>query len=322
MSLKWGILTAGHIAGAFAAGLRASRTGTLVATGARDLDRAEAFAQEWGGRAYGSYAEVLTDPEVEVVYIATPHHLHSEWTIAAARAGKAILCEKPFTLNHAEAEEAIAEVRKAGVFFMEAFMYRCSPQMRKMVSLLQEKAVGKIRAISAEFSFKAGEDWDNFRTDPTVGGGGIMDVGTYCASFCQLVAGCEPDRVEYVANIERGYDSYGVGLLGYPNGIVAKIASGIHLTMRNEATIYGESGQIHIEYPWKSAIGKYLILTREGHEPESFDLGCTNEELYAYEADAVSDYLEAGECPFMTIEETLSNMRTLDRMRASAGMLL
>ncbi|MEQ1934630.1 MAG: Gfo/Idh/MocA family oxidoreductase [Fimbriimonadaceae bacterium] len=320
MSLKWGILTAGHIAGSFAGGLKVSRTGTLVATGARDLDRAEAFAQKWGGRAYGSYLEVLNDPEVEAVYVATPHHLHAEWTIAAARAGKAILCEKPFTLNHPEAVGAIEEVRKAGVFFMEAFMYRCSPQMRKLTSLLAEEAIGKVRAISAEFSFKSREDWDNFRTDPKVGGGGIMDVGTYCSSFCQLVASCEPDRVEYIANIERGYDAYGVGVLGYPNGIVAKIASGIHLTMRNEASIYGEGGSIHIEYPWKSAQGKLMWLHRDGHDSESFDLGCTNDELYAYEADAVSDYLEAKECPFMSIEETLSNMRTLDRMRASAGM--
>ncbi|MEQ1822031.1 MAG: Gfo/Idh/MocA family oxidoreductase [Fimbriimonadaceae bacterium] len=320
MHLKWGILTAGHIAGSFAAGLKASRTGTLVATGARDLERAEAFAQKWGGGAYGSYAEVLEDPEVEAVYIATPHHLHAEWTIASARAGKAILCEKPFTLNHAEATEAVEAVKRAGVFFMEAFMYRCSPQMRKLVSLLQEESIGPVRAVSAEFSFKSSEGWQNFRTDPTVGGGGIMDVGTYCSSFAQLVAGCEPNRVEYIANIDRGYDSYGVGSLGFPNGVVAKIASGIHLTMRNEATVYGELGNIHIEYPWKSAKGKLLWLNRDGHEPESFDLGCTNDELYAYEADAVADYLLQGECPFMTVAETLANMRTLDRMRASAGM--
>ncbi len=320
MALKWGILTAGRIAHAFASGLRVSRTGQLVATGARDLSRAEEFAAKWGGRGYGSYQEILDDPEVEAVYIATPHHLHAEWTIAAARAGKAILCEKPFTLNHAEAFGALEVVKKEGVFFMEAFMYRCSPQMRKVVELLQDKALGRVRAVSAEFSYDSDPGNTNFRNDASVGGGGIMDVGTYCTSFALLVANEVPTRIEYVANLDREYDSYGTGALQFPSGIIANIASGMHLQMRNDATVYGETGSLHIEDPWKCPIGTKLTLSRYGKDAVVFDLGCDTAALYAHEADAVGDYLANGECPFMTVEHTLLNMAILDRLRASCGM--
>ncbi len=320
MPLKWGIITAGRIAHAFASGLKVSHTGKLVATGARDLPRAQEFAAKWGGRGYGSYQEVLDDPEVEAVYIATPHHLHAEWTIAAAKAGKAILCEKPFTLDHLEAENALKEVKKARVFFMEAFMYRCSPQMRKVVELLEDEAIGPVRALSAEFSYNSDLNGTNFRNDASVGGGGIMDVGTYCSSFALLIAGQEPSRVEYVAALERGYDSYGTGVLQFPNGIVANIASGMHLQMRNDATIYGEQGSIHIEDPWKCPVDTRLTLNRYGKEQQVFDLGCATDALYGYEADAVANYLPLGECPYMSVEHTLMNMRVLDRLKQSCGM--
>ena len=341
MPLKWGIITAGNIARTFASGLKASKTGELVATGARDRERAESLAQAWGGRAYGSYDQVLQDPEVEAVYIATPHHLHAEWTIAAALAGKAILCEKPFTLNSLEAVGALSEVDRAGVFFMEAFMYRCSPQTRKLVELLDAGAIGKVQAIDAEFSYGSSLDLVNFRTDPAIGGGGIMDVGTYCSSFCCLVAGQDPDRVDYVANLDRGYDSYGAGVLQFPNGIVAKIASGVHLPMANQAVIYGDEGNIRIEDPWKSPVGTMMTLTRydgvpydprpqaepdtagkhgPGPSVETFSLGCTTAELYAYEADAVAEFVGHKECPYMPVADTLRNMRILDQMRLSCGL--
>lgn len=319
MALKWGIITAGHIAGKFAGGLQKSKSGKLVATGARDLDRARAFADQWGGVGYRSYQDVLDDPQVEAVYIATPHHLHAKWTVAAARAGKAVLCEKPFTLTHAEALATITEVKRAGVFFMEAFMYRCSPQMRKAVDILQSGAIGKIRGVSAEFSYGARYDLDNFRADGEVGGGGLLDVGSYCASFARLVAGEEPIRVDYTANLDRGYDSYGMGTLHFANGIIAQIASGIHLPMRNDATVYGESGRLHLDDPWKSSPGSIMTLERYGHESETFQLGCTDLELYGHEADAVAEFLESKECPHMSIDDTLGNMDCLDRLRASCG---
>lgn len=319
--LRWGILATGSIANQFANGLKVSKTGELAAVGSRTIEKATEFTDKHGGKPYASYQEVLDDPNVDAVYIATPHAMHSEWTIKCAEAGKAILCEKPFTLNAIEAEKALKVVKEKGVFFMEAFMYRCAPQTRKLVELLGEKAIGKVCAINAEFAFHAGHDWNNFRATNEGGGGGLMDVGTYCVSLARLVAGVEPDRCEFSAYLgEKGYDEWGNGILHFPNDITMAFGSGVHLNMRNDARIYGENGSIWIESPWKCSKGAKLVLQRKGQDPEEFDLGVTNDELYGIEADSVAEFVEAKECPYMSVADTLGQMKTLDALRKSAGL--
>jgi predicted dehydrogenase len=318
--LRWGILATGSIAHQFAKGLKASRTGVLHATGSRTLDKATEFTRQYGGKPYGSYQAVLDDPDVDAVYIATPHAMHSEWTIKCAQAGKAILCEKPFTLNAIEAQKALEAVKQHGVFFMEAFMYRCAPQTRKLVELLQEKAIGQVCAINSEFAFHAGHDWNNFRATNEGGGGGLMDVGSYCVSLSRLVAGCEPDRTEFTAHLgAKGYDEWGNGILHFPNNITAAFGTGVHLNMKNDARIYGSEGWIHIESPWKTAKDGKMHLYR-GDKTETFDLGLTNDELYGHEADAVAQFRDAKECPYMSVEDTIGQMKTLDALRKSAGL--
>jgi len=319
--LSWGILATGGIARQFAGGLKVSKTGKLKAVGSRTLESASKFTHTYGGTPYGSYEEVLADPDVQAVYIALPHHLHYQWTIKCAEAGKAILCEKPFTLNALEAQRALNEVRKHKVFFMEAFMYRCHPQTHKLQELLAEKAIGQVRVVNSEFAFQAGKDWENFRTDGTLGGGGLMDVGTYCVSLTRLIAGAEPESAHYSAYIgEKGYDEFGSGCMKFPGEFTASFGTGVHIQMKNGAWIYGTEGMIHIENPWKANDGK-LTLYKRGAEPESWQMNCTNDELYACEADAVAEFLEARECPYMTLEDTINNMRTLDMLRASAGLV-
>lgn len=319
--LRWGILATGSIARQFAKGLKVCKTGELVATASRSQDKADAFAAEHGGKGYDSVEALLADPGIDAVYIASPHHVHKEHTILAARAGKAILCEKPFTLNAAEATEALAAVEAAGVFFMEAFMYRCSPQMRKVRELLESGAIGAPRMVNAEFAFQAGREWDNFRTDAAVGGGGLMDVGGYCVSLALLVFGSEPSDTMYAKGLdEAGYDGMGAGLLKWPGGEAAHFGTGIHLNMVNDARIYGDAGHLRISSPWKSDPDGTLALHRNGQEPEIFSLGVTNDALYAHEADAVAEHLAAGECPWFTKAESLAMARTLDRLRASAGL--
>ncbi|HRI45037.1 MAG TPA: Gfo/Idh/MocA family oxidoreductase [Fimbriimonadaceae bacterium] len=317
--VRWGILATGSIARAFAAGLRESETGELRAVGSRTKERAGEFVAEFGGEPYGSYEGVLSDPDVDAVYIATPHHLHAENTIAAAHAGKAILCEKPFTLTAADTERAIAAVRAAGVFFMEAFMYRCHPQTRQARDWLRNGAIGRILQVNAEFGFAASRDWPSFRTDGRVGGGGLMDVGTYCVSFARMAVGEEPIEAHYLADVtERGYDASGAGILHFPGGAVAHFGTGIHVALRNDVTVYGEAGRLHIEQPWKCA-GGAMTLTR-GDVVETVRVDTSNAGLYAIEADAVAHFMEEGECPYMTIEDTVGNSRCLDRLRQSAGL--
>ena len=318
--LRWGILATGSIARQFAAGLPKSETGTLQAVGSRTRRSAEEFVAQYGGKPCEGYDAVLADPEVDAVYIATPHLLHAEWTIKAARAGKAILCEKPFTLSADEAEGALAAVREAGVFFMEAFMYRVHPQTIKVRDLVRDGAIGRPLVVNAEFGFAASRDWGNFRADGALGGGGLMDVGTYCTTFASLVAGEEAEKACYNAEItEKGYDAFGSGALGYPSGMTAAFSTGIHAGLTNDARVYGESGAILVSSPWKCA-SSTLTLKRTGRDGETFDFDSSNDDLYALEADAVAASLEKGECPHMTLAETLANMRTLDKLRASAGM--
>lgn len=318
--IRWGILATGSIAHQFASGLPTSKTGTLQAVGSRSLETASAFTEKHGGKPYEGYDAVLADPNVDAVYIATPHHLHAEWTIKAAQAGKAILCEKPFTLNALEAERALAAVREAGVFFMEAFMYRVHPQTIRIKELVQAGAIGHPLVVNAEFGFAAGRDWANFRADGAVGGGGLMDVGTYCTTFAAMVAGEEASEACYRAEItEKGYDAFGSGALQFPGGLTASFSTGIHASLTNDARIYGEEGSILVPSPWKCS-GGAVVVKRKGKDDETFDLGVSNDQLYGLEADAVAASLENGECPHMTIAETLGNMRTLDRLRASAGL--
>ncbi len=318
--LNWGILATGGIARQFAGGLKVSKTGTLTAVGSRTLESAQKFTETYGGTPYGSYDEVLNDPNVDAIYIALPHHMHYEWTIKCAEAGKAILCEKPFTLNALEAQRALNEVRKHKVFFMEAFMYRCHPQTLKLKELLAEKAIGDVKVVNAEFGFHAGKEWTNFRTEGALGGGGLMDVGTYCVSMTRLIAGAEPTKADYCAFIgDRGYDEFGSGAMKFPGEFTSSFNTGIHIGLKNEVWIYGTNGSIHISDPWK-VHSSVITLNKRGEEPQVFKYESTNDELYAIEADTVAEFIDAKECPYMTLEDTIENMKALDMLRASAGL--
>ena len=152
--IRWGILGTGNIAGVFAKALPATRTGRLVAVGSRSLASAETFARQFGiAQVHGSYETLLADPQVDAVYISTPHPRHKPWVIAAARAKKHILCEKPLGMDAAEAQEMIDTAKADDVFLMEAFMYRCHPQIAQVIDLIRGGAIGEVRAIHASFSF-------------------------------------------------------------------------------------------------------------------------------------------------------------------------
>ncbi|HWD39633.1 MAG TPA: Gfo/Idh/MocA family oxidoreductase [Fimbriimonas sp.] len=317
--LNWGILATGSIAKQFANGLKISKTGQLVAVGSRSQESAKSFTDKFGGTPYGSYEAVLEDKNVDAVYIALPHHMHYDWTIKTAEAGKAILCEKPFTLNAIEAQRALNEVRSHKAFFMEAFMYRCHPQTLKVAELVKEGAIGELLMIQSEFGFAASKDWTNFRGDGAVGGGGLMDVGTYCVSFSRLIAGQEPDRLHYAAHInDRGYDETGAGCMGFPSGFLAHFGTGVHVNLRNDATIYGSDGFIHVPNPWKCSQGGATL--NKGGKVEKLEYKSTNDELYALEADTVAEFIDKKECPYMTWQDTIDNMHALDGLRRSAGL--
>ena len=327
--MNWGILGTGGIAQLFAQGLAASQTGRLVAVGSRTRDAAQAFGATYAVEAahcHASYEDLLADPAVEVVYIALPNHLHAAWTIAAADAGKHILCEKPLTVQHAEAVQVIEAVRRHDVFLMEAFMYRCHPQTARLTELLRQGVIGEVRLVECSFSYNMGPRYDNIRLSNPAAGGGIMDVGCYPVSLARLIAGAEPVAVSGVAHIgaHSRVDEWAAACLHFPSGMVATVVCGTQVAVDQELRIWGAAGSIRVPNPWKPVAGPNQILVQQhgAADPQVIvvDGGAP---LYAIEADTVAQHIGSRQAPFpcMTWQDSLGNMAALDAWRRSVGLV-
>ena len=334
--LRWGILGAGAIADAFVRGVQAGETGEVVAVGSRSLDKANAFAQPFGiPKTHGSYDELIADDDVDAIYIATPHPMHPRWAVRAARAGRHILCEKPIALNQAQAEVMLEAAREHGVFFMEAFMYRCHPQTGRLFELIRSNAVGSIRYVSATFGFAAGFDPDSRLYKKELGGGGIMDVGCYPVSMCRMIAGAMngegyADPVSVVgrgALVETGVDGTAAATLKFENGLVAQVACSAQAWLDNQVVIYGSDGRIVVPNPWlhnREVAEPGLIEVHRDGETERIDIP-VDRTSFSYEADAVAEAIAAGRqqvsAPAMRWGDTLGNIATLDRWRGEVGVV-
>lgn len=336
--INWGILGAGNIAKQFAAGVPTSKTGKLVAIGSRSIEKANTFADQFNiPNRHGSYEELLADKEVHAIYIATPHTQHPEWAIKAIRAGKHVLCEKPIGLNHAQAQGIIEEARNHNVLLMEAFMYRCHPQIAKVIELLKEKAIGNVRMITGSFGFGGdGINPESRLFNAEFGGGGILDVGCYPVSGARLFAGAvsgkpflNPTKVTAAGHIgETSVDEWTAAILEFENGVVAQVSTAVRCTLENNMRIMGSQGNIVIPNPWvPSRDGKKvsIFLTKAGKteeieitpamEPDSIT-------LYGREADFFANALPNNQAtsPAMSWDDTLGNMETLDKWRAAIGL--
>lgn len=332
-TLQWGIIGTGRIAGIFADGLRQSQTGRLVAVGSRTQAAADTFGERWDiPHRYGRAEDVLADPDVQAVYIAVPHPFHAEWAIKAAEAGKHILCEKPIALNYAEAMAVVEAAQRHDVFLMEGYMYRCHPQTRKLLELIRSGVIGKVRLIQATFSFHAHVPPDSRVLNNALGGGGILDVGGYCTSLARLVAGvatgqafAEPVQLTAAGHVgaTTHVDEYASALLLFPDDIVAQLFCGVQVTGENVVRIFGSAGSIVLPAPWIPPAGTDLnILVKQDGVPSTESIAIDNtQNLYALEADTVATYLDDRQAPAMTWNDTLGNMKTLDRWRAALDVV-
>jgi len=331
--LGWGILGTGRIAGVFATGVARSQHGRLAAVGSRTAASAGRFAKEFNvPRAHDSYAALLADPEVQAVYIATPHPQHVEWAVKAAEAGKHILCEKPVGLNHAEAMVIAAAAQEHGVLLMEAFMYRCHPQTAKIVELVRSGALGEVKLVQAAFGFNAGFNPESRLWANAAGGGGVLDVGCYPVSFSRLIAGAacgrpflDPVTVSGAGQLhpQTGVDVVAAATLQFATGLVAQVSTSIGVGQDNSARIYGTKGMLHVPSPWippHDGGEAVLHLHRDG-KVEDIAVPAPAH-LYGLEADAVAAALAAGqrETAAMPVADTLGNMTTLDRWREAVGL--
>ncbi|MCP5520889.1 MAG: Gfo/Idh/MocA family oxidoreductase [Verrucomicrobiales bacterium] len=333
--LAWGILGTGRIARTVAGALGLSDTSVALAVGSRTQDTAERFADHCGiERPYGSYERLLEDPDVRVVYIATPHSLHVPWAIRCAEAGKHILCEKPLALHAQDAALVVEAARRHDVFLMEAFMYRCHPQTAALVRLIQEGKIGEVRLIEASFGFLGVPEPGHRLFDARYGGGAILDVGCYPISMARLIAGvatgmafAEPCRLQGWGHIgaETGVDEVAIANLEFPGGIQAQVSTAITVELANDVRVFGTEGSLTVPSPWFCGTdigGPRILFRREATDTAEVLVPPSAPHLYLPEIDQVAAHLADREVPppGMTWNDTLGNMRTLDRWLAEVGM--
>jgi predicted dehydrogenase len=314
--VKWGIMGPGGISGNFASELKHAPGAELVAVGGRSKEKADAFAAKYGvPRAYGSCEELAGDPDVEIVYIGTLHPIHKENALACLRAGKAVLCEKPFTMTAAEAKEIVDLARERGLFVMEAMWTRYLPAIRQVREWLDSGAIGEVKLLKAEFGFDAGWNPEGRLLNRELGGGTLLDAGIYPVSFASMVFGERPSRIQSAAVIgETGVDEQFSLLFEYEGGRVASLHGAVRLAMNNDAWLYGTKGKIHVP---NFLAAKEATLHVDGEEPVTVRDDRTFVG-HAYQAIEAMECLREGrkESAAMPLDETVELMETLDAIRA------
>jgi D-xylose 1-dehydrogenase (NADP+, D-xylono-1,5-lactone-forming) len=250
-TLRWGILGPGRIAPRLVRAIGLSRRGELIAVASRDSGRAATFAKNHGiGQSFGSYEALLAAPEIDVVYVSLPNHLHAEWAIRALDAGKHVLCEKPLALTVDDVDAIAAAASRAGRVAVEAFMYLHHPQILTAIDLAQSGALGRLELVHGTFSFFLSQA-DDPRIDPSMGGGSLWDVGCYPISLARRIAEEEPDRVAAFARYDDlGVDRTFVGQLHFPGGLLAQFDSGFAAPDRERVEIVGGEATLVLDSPF------------------------------------------------------------------------
>jgi D-xylose 1-dehydrogenase (NADP+, D-xylono-1,5-lactone-forming) len=320
--MRWGILGPGKISRAFLTGLAGSATEHAVAVGSRDPDRARATAAEFGvERAYGSYEELLADDTVDAVYIGTPNSVHGPWSIAAARAGKHVLCEKPLGVSRAEAETMFEVAREQGVWLMEAFMYRFHPRTRRLAELVAAGDIGAPTLIRSSFGFPL-TDRANVRLSAELAGGALMDVGCYPVNAARMLAG--PVAAVAASARRDGVDVTLAGVLDHAGGALSTISGSLASGRHNVLQVIGSDGVIDVPTaytPPKDELSR-LIVTR-GTDVE--ELLFEPVDQYTAEAEGFAACVAAGhsaghaaDLPQMPLLESLDNATTIEKLLAAA----
>ncbi|QIN83510.1 gfo/Idh/MocA family oxidoreductase [Rubrobacter tropicus] len=318
--VRWGIIGAGSIASRFSEALAALPDAETLAVGSRSQDSADRFARANGFfRAHGSYEDLAADPDVDVVYVATPHPFHAENVELCLNEGKAVVCEKPFTVNAAEARRVVELARRRGLFLMEGMWTRFFPLMERLRKVLAGGAIGEPRMLTVDFGFRAPFDPASRLFDPNLGGGAMLDVGVYCVSFASMALG-PPVRGTGLSHLgETGVDEQFAAALDHGGGRLSSVTAGTRTATPHEATVFGTEGYLRIHSPWWrpeamtiSKPGTGDVLVREPTEENGF----------VYEAAEVMRCLRAGkkESEVMPLDETISVLDAMDRIREAWGL--
>jgi D-xylose 1-dehydrogenase (NADP+, D-xylono-1,5-lactone-forming) len=316
MTVAWGILSTARINSLVLAGAEESDQVDVIAVASRDAARAEAYARDHRiERAYGSYAALLEDGDVEAVYIPLPNSLHVEWTLRALEAGKHVLCEKPFSRRPEEVEQAFDQADSAGLVLSEGFMWRHHPQTRRVSQLVADGAIGRVRLVRAAFSFKlaAVHGADDARFRPELDGGALMDVGCYCVNAIRFLAG-EPERV-YAEQVvgPTGVDVCLAATLSRGE-VVAHFDCGFVLPYRAELEVAGEGASLVVADPWH--IRSPGIEVRREDEAERIPVEPANS--YRFELEDVGASIRRGSQPLLGRGDAVGQALAIDALYRSA----
>jgi predicted dehydrogenase len=316
MTLRWGIVATGQISATFTEDLLRSPDADVVAVGSRRAETAHAFADRYGiGRAHASYDDLVDDPDVDVVYVgATNDHHH----LVAGRAllnGKHVLCEKPLTLDAAQAEDLVALARRQRRLLMEAMWLRCNPGIRRLQALVADGAVGRVRHVSASLSHVPPAERRARYVRPDLGGGVLVDMGIYPLTLARLVLGW-PSDVQACAVVDGGVDHATAMAATWSSGATASLSCSMLAQLPDDAVVVGEEGSVLLPAPFNCP--DHLTLRRPGKDDERID---TPYEGHGYVPEiaevtaCVRD--ERVESPLVPHDETLRMMRLLDRLRGA-----
>ena len=316
---NWGILSTGGIAHKFADDLKLLPEASMIAVGSRSRETAERFGDEYEiPYRFGSYRELVECPEVEVVYIGTPHPFHQENTILALNAGKAVLCEKPFAMNARQAQVMIELAQAKKLFLMEAMWSRFTPLFQQVKRWILEGLIGEIQLVQSDYGQVMDFSPENRFFNPDLGGGSLLDIGIYPISLASFIYEKQPVNIQSRVHLgNTGVDELAAMIFDYGNGRLAILSSAITLQTRGETVIIGTEGQIQIPGPWHQL--REVKVIRKGqekrHEYPRIGRG------YAHQAIEVMRCLKAGktESTILPLDESLAIMQTLDRIREIWG---
>jgi D-xylose 1-dehydrogenase (NADP+, D-xylono-1,5-lactone-forming) len=315
--IRWGILGTARINRRVIPAMRLARRSELVAVASRDRARVEAYAREWSvPRAVAGYQTLLDDSSIDAVYIPLPNTGHVEWTLAAIAAGKHVLCEKPIALDPADVDRIAAAAAAAGVVVEEGYMYRHEPLTARVMSLVNDGAIGAIRAVVSGFTF-ALDTPTNIRLDPALGGGSLWDVGGYPVTYTQLIMGHEPTMVFGSAHWHAsGVDEEFMGMLRFDAGATANIFAGFRTPYRTWLEVLGSEGALTVPHPFRPGPRETLDLERRGAVEHIEVTGSA--EIFVREIEDFEASVLDGAAPVVSLAESRRTAATLAALYAAA----
>lgn len=320
--IKWGIIGAGRISSSFAAALNSLGDAQIAAVASRNLERAREFANRYTiNKAYGSYEDLVKDPEIDVIYIGTPHTEHKENAALCIRHGKSVLCEKPFTLNYKDSLYLVNLAKEHGVFLMEAMWTKFLPVTNVVKSWIMEKKIGDVKFFHISFGFQNEFDITSRLFNPDVAGGALLDVGIYPITYVIHLMGKLPNQISSTAYLgQSGVDEMNTISMRYDEGVIADLSSAVTVNSGKDAVIIGNKGKIVVPNFWMADSAQ--LYDENGVMIDSCSLP-HKMNGYEFEAEEVNHCIREGkaESDIVPLKDTLDIMKIMDDLRAEWGLI-